>query len=65
VGQGEAGIGCDGAVKGLDRAGVERQQLITTLNVGVARDSGRADKGRPYRSASMMDPPDLLKILPL
>ena len=29
-------------VKGLDRAGVERQQKITALNVGVARDNGRA-----------------------
>jgi hypothetical protein len=42
VGEREAGIGCDGAVKGLDGAGVERQQQITALNVGVARDSGRA-----------------------
>jgi len=42
VGQGETGIGGDGALKGLDRAGVERQQQIAALNVGVARDSGRA-----------------------
>ena len=46
MGQGEAGIGGDGAVKGLDRAGVERQQKVASLDVGVARDRGRAGQGK-------------------
>src|SRR6266851_9210725 len=44
MGQGETGIGGDGAVKGLDRAGIEGKRKITALNVGVPRsgvDSGQ------------------------
>jgi hypothetical protein len=46
MGQGETGIGGDGAVKGLDRAGIEGKRKITALNVGVPRsgvDSGQRE----------------------
>ena len=44
--QPKPGSAATGAVKGLDRAGVERQQQIAGLNVGVARDGGRARQGK-------------------
>ena len=40
MGQGETGIGGDGAVKGLDRAGIEGQRQIAALDVGVPRGGG-------------------------
>jgi hypothetical protein len=35
--KGEIGVGCDGAVKGLDRAWVKGQRQFAALDVGVAR----------------------------
>jgi hypothetical protein len=40
MGQGETGVGCDGAVKGLDCARIKGQRQIAALNVGVARRGG-------------------------
>jgi hypothetical protein len=37
VSQGKMRVGCDGAVKGLDRAGVKGQRQIAALDVCVAR----------------------------
>ena len=40
MGQGETGVRCDGAVKGLDRAWVKGQRQIAALDVGAARRLG-------------------------
>ena len=40
MGQGETGIGCGGAVKGLDRAWLKGQRQIAALDVGDARRLG-------------------------
>ena len=46
MGQGKTGVGGDGAVKGLDRAGVEGQRQIAALNVGVPRGGGGSGQGQ-------------------
>ena len=46
MGQGKTGVGGDGAVKGLDRAGVEGQRQIAALNVGVPRGGGGGGQGK-------------------
>ena len=46
MGQGETGVGGDGAVKRLDRAGVEGQRQIAALNVGVPRGGGGGGQGQ-------------------
>lgn len=45
MGQGETGVGGDGAVKGLDRARVEGQRQIAALDIGVARGGGGDGQG--------------------
>ena len=40
MGQGEAGIGGDGAVVGLDRARIEGQRPVAALDIGVPRGGG-------------------------
>jgi hypothetical protein len=44
MGQGETGVGCDGEVKGLDRAWVKGQRQIAALDV-VARRLGGSAQG--------------------
>ena len=65
MGQGKTGVGGDGAVKGLDRAGVEGQRQIAALNVGVPRGGGRGGQGQVVSvGASMVDfPGGLSKII--
>ena len=46
VGHGKTGVGGDGPIKGLDRAGVECQCEIAALNVGVARGGGGSRQGQ-------------------
>ena len=45
MGQGKTGVGGDGAIIGLDRAGIEGQRQIAGLDVGVPRGGGGGGQG--------------------
>jgi len=46
MGQGKTGVGGDGTIKGLDRAGVERQRPIEAPDVGVVGAGGGRGQGQ-------------------
>ena len=59
--QGETGVGCDGAVIGFDRAGIEGQRQLGRLVIGVPRGGGRGGQGKAVSICQHENPPLFLK----
>src|SRR5215831_13166957 len=58
--QGKTGVGGDGMVIGPDRARVERQRQIATLNVGVPRGGRRGRQGKAVSICQHENPSPLI-----
>ena len=60
--QGETGIGGDGAVIGLDRAGIQGQRQIGRLDIGVPRGGGGGGQGKAVSICQHENPPAVPEI---